>query len=80
MSTMKAVVIHYAGGPEVLNLEDRPMPAPKPGWVLIRVRAFGGIVTLTKNGPILLLDHEAKPLKMSISTIGESPRFRCESG
>jgi NADPH:quinone reductase-like Zn-dependent oxidoreductase len=38
---MKAVVIHHAGGPEVLNLEDRPMPAPKPGWVLIRVRAFG---------------------------------------
>jgi NADPH:quinone reductase-like Zn-dependent oxidoreductase len=38
---MKAVVIHHAGGPEVLNLEDRPMPAPRPGWVLIRVRAFG---------------------------------------
>jgi NADPH:quinone reductase-like Zn-dependent oxidoreductase len=41
MSSMKAVVIHQAGGPEVLILEDRPMPAPKPGWVLIRVRAFG---------------------------------------
>ncbi len=41
MSTMKAVVIHQAGGPEVLNLEDRPMPTPKPGWILIRVRAFG---------------------------------------
>ncbi len=38
---MKAVVIHQAGGPEVLNVEDRPIPAPKPGWVLIRVRAFG---------------------------------------
>jgi len=42
-------------------------------------RTFASIVTLTKNGPNLLLDHEAKPLKMSISTIGESPRFRCES-
>ena len=41
MSTMKAVVIHRAGGPEVLKLEDRPIPTPKPGWVLIRVRAFG---------------------------------------
>ncbi len=41
MGSMKAVVIHQAGGPEVLNLEDRPMPAPRPGWVLIRVRAFG---------------------------------------
>ena len=38
---MKAVVIHQAGGPEVLSLEDRPVPAPRPGWVLIRVRAFG---------------------------------------
>jgi len=38
---MKAVMIHQAGGPEVLNLEDRRMPAAKPGWVLIRVRAFG---------------------------------------
>ena len=38
---MKAVVIHRAGGPEVLKLEDRPIPAAKPGWVLIRVRAFG---------------------------------------
>ena len=41
MSTMKAVVIHQAGGPEALRLEDRPVPTLKPGWVLIRVRAFG---------------------------------------
>jgi len=41
MSSMKAVVIRQAGGPEVLNLETMPVPTPKPGWVLIRVRAFG---------------------------------------
>ncbi len=41
MSTMKAVMIREAGGPEVLILEDRPIPTPKPGWVLIRVRAIG---------------------------------------
>jgi NADPH:quinone reductase-like Zn-dependent oxidoreductase len=41
MSTMKAVVIHQAGGPEVLKLERRPVPTAKPGWVLIRVKAFG---------------------------------------
>ena len=41
MSTMKAVVMHQVGGPEVLNVEDRPIPTSKPGWVLIRVRAFG---------------------------------------
>ena len=38
---MKAVVIHEAGGPDVLKLEDRPIPDVKPGWVLIRVKAFG---------------------------------------
>jgi NADPH:quinone reductase-like Zn-dependent oxidoreductase len=41
MSGMKAVVIRKAGGPEVLKLETLPTPEPKPGWVLIRVRAFG---------------------------------------
>ncbi|MGI4764957.1 MAG: alcohol dehydrogenase catalytic domain-containing protein, partial [Janthinobacterium lividum] len=41
MTTMKAAVIHEAGGPEVLKLESRPVPVPNPGEVLIRVRAFG---------------------------------------
>lgn len=39
--TMKAAVIHEAGGPEVLKLETRPVPKARPGWVLIRVKAFG---------------------------------------
>ncbi len=38
---MRAVVIHKAGGPEVLKLEQRPVPIPASGEVLIRVRAFG---------------------------------------
>jgi NADPH:quinone reductase-like Zn-dependent oxidoreductase len=41
MATMKAAVIHVPGGPEVLKLEQRPIPVPQPGWVLIRVKAFG---------------------------------------
>ncbi|TVY19829.1 Quinone oxidoreductase [Lachnellula arida] len=41
MPSMKAAVIHKAGGPEVLQLEQRPIPTPKPGQVLIRVKAFG---------------------------------------
>ena len=39
--TMKAVVIHEAGGPERLVIEERPVPQAKPGWVLIQVKAFG---------------------------------------
>src|SRR5215510_7336780 len=41
MATMKAAVVSAAGGPEVLRLENRPIPTPKKGEVLIRVKAFG---------------------------------------
>jgi NADPH:quinone reductase-like Zn-dependent oxidoreductase len=33
--------MYAPGGPDVLKLEDRPIPAAKPGQVLIRVKAFG---------------------------------------
>ncbi|CAE6755753.1 zinc-binding dehydrogenase [Paraburkholderia haematera] len=38
---MKAIVRKQFGGPEVLGIAERPLPAVKPGCVLIRVRAFG---------------------------------------
>ncbi|KAI9055912.1 hypothetical protein LZ554_000849 [Drepanopeziza brunnea f. sp. 'monogermtubi'] len=41
MSTMKAVVIHEAGGPEVLKIEQISIPVPKAGQVRIQVKAFG---------------------------------------
>ena len=41
MAEMKAVVIYEPGGPEVLKVEPRPVPTPKTGRVLIRVKAFG---------------------------------------
>ncbi|VUX55726.1 Alcohol dehydrogenase [uncultured Woeseiaceae bacterium] len=40
-SNMKAAVIHEPGAPEVLAIEELPVPQPAPGWVLIRVKAFG---------------------------------------
>ena len=39
--TMKAAVIYDAGGPEVLKIEDRPVPSPEKGQVLIRIHAAG---------------------------------------
>ena len=39
--TMRAAVIREAGGPEVLRIEELPVPTPAPGQVLIRVEAFG---------------------------------------
>lgn len=38
---MKAIVITRPGGPEVLQLQERPRPVPAPHEVLIRVRAAG---------------------------------------
>ena len=45
---MNAVVITAPGGPEVLALERRPLPAPEPGQVLVKVAAAG------VNGPDLM--------------------------
>jgi NADPH:quinone reductase-like Zn-dependent oxidoreductase len=41
MPDMKAAVMYKAGGPEVLQIERRPIPTPNDGQVLIRVMAFG---------------------------------------
>jgi len=38
---MKAVVVREAGAPEVLKVEEMPVPEPKAGWVLIKMKAFG---------------------------------------
>jgi NADPH2:quinone reductase len=38
---MRAIVIKQYGGPEVLALEERPIPESKPGHVIIEVKAFG---------------------------------------
>jgi NADPH:quinone reductase len=38
---MRAIVIKQYGGPEVLHIEERPNPQPKPGQVAIDVKAFG---------------------------------------
>jgi len=39
--TMKAIVAHQYGGPEVLKLEDVPVPEPKDDQILVRVIASG---------------------------------------
>ena len=38
---MKAIRVHEFGGPEVLRLEEAPMPQPGPGEVLVRIHAVG---------------------------------------
>jgi NADPH:quinone reductase-like Zn-dependent oxidoreductase len=39
--TMKAACIHAFGGPEVLRVEEVPVPEPQVGQILVHVRAAG---------------------------------------
>ena len=41
MSTMRAIVLEAPGPPSALQLRDVAKPEPRPGWVLLRVEAFG---------------------------------------
>ena len=69
-TSMKAVVIERSGPPEVLRLQERPVPKPKPGWVLIRVRAFGlnrsELFTRQGHSPSVIL-----PRILGIEAVGE---------
>jgi NADPH2:quinone reductase len=38
---MIAAVIYHAGGPDKFKLEERPIPAPVTGWVVVKIKAFG---------------------------------------
>jgi NADPH2:quinone reductase len=38
---MKAIVVDHPGAPDVLQIRTLPRPQPRPGWVLIQVKAFG---------------------------------------
>lgn len=38
---MKAIVLYKSCSPEELKISDVPVPEVKPGWVLIKVKAFG---------------------------------------
>lgn len=40
-ATMKAIVVHQFGGPEMLKYEDAPRPEPKANEILVRVIAAG---------------------------------------
>lgn len=37
---MKAAVVHQAGGPEALQIEERPIPQATKDWAVIKIHAF----------------------------------------
>jgi NADPH2:quinone reductase len=41
MQTMKAIRVSHTGGPEVMELVERPLPSPGPGEAIVQVEAAG---------------------------------------
>ncbi len=41
VADVRAIVLDGPGPPVALKITERPVPDPSPGWVLIRVKAFG---------------------------------------
>ncbi len=80
--TMKAVVIRKPGAPEVLAIEEQPVPRPALGWVLIRVKAFG----LNRSELFTRQGHSPRvkfPRVLGIEAVGiveEAPGGDFESG
>jgi threonine dehydrogenase-like Zn-dependent dehydrogenase len=54
--TMKGIVAHEYGGPEVLKYEDVPLPEPKNNEILVRVIASG----VNPADPLILNGKYAK--------------------
>lgn len=60
-ATMRAVVADAPGPAESLALRELPVPEPRAGWVLVRVRAFG-------------LNRSELQFRMGLGSFGSFPR------
>ncbi len=62
--TMKAIVVHEYGGPEVLKYENAPRPEPKEDQVLVRVMAAGvnPVDAIVRQGMFGQRDLDKRPL------------------
>jgi len=71
--TMKAIVVHQYGGPEVLKYEDAPRPEPKANEVLIRVKAasINPVDAAIRNGYLKQFTGSNFPLILGMDAAGE---------
>lgn len=70
--TMRAVVLDGVTPADEVAVREAPVPEARPGWVLVRVRAFGmnhseSILRLSEIGE----DYIAKPVIPGIECVGE---------
>lgn len=67
---MKAAVLARAGDPENIFIKECPIPQPKKGWVLIKVKAFGlnRSEIMTRKG---LSPDVSLPRILGIECVGE---------
>jgi len=71
MTMMTAMVLREHGGPEVLRLEELPVPEPKPGEVRVRVRAVALNhldIWVRRGGPAFKLEY---PHRLGSDIAGE---------
>jgi NADPH:quinone reductase-like Zn-dependent oxidoreductase len=67
---MKAAVLYHSGGAENFIIEERAVPVPENGWVLIKVKAFGlnRSELMTRKG---LSPNVQFPRVLGIECVGE---------
>jgi NADPH:quinone reductase-like Zn-dependent oxidoreductase len=72
MHTMNAVLLEGVTTAEQVHLTQVPIPQTRPGWVLVRVRAFGlnHSEQILRQGEILA-DYIQKPIIPGIECVGE---------
>src|SRR6266436_2247124 len=75
--TMKAVVIHEYGGPEVLKYEDVPRPEPQDNQLLIRVIAAGvnPVDGMIRSGLFGKDGSRAFPIILGGGVVGEKKKI-----
>ncbi|MEU6821958.1 zinc-dependent alcohol dehydrogenase family protein [Streptomyces atriruber] len=80
-TTARTVLFDEVGGPDVLRIEELPLPAPGPGEVLLRVEALGlnradtlfraGLYFYQPSLPASRLGHEASGI---VEAVGDDVR------
>ncbi len=78
-ATMRAVVVTRPGGLDALEIKDVPVPVRKPGWVRIRVKAFGvneSEVTTRKGESDAVVTYPRVPGIEGVGVVDEDSELR----